>query len=260
MENYICLNLQVPEWEQESWVYYLTEIGCEGFEQQENLLKAYFKEINFHALSIKKVLGNTLYYFEKVENINWNAEWENNFPMVVLEGICEIYASHHTPSFNQPYSMFIQPQMSFGTGHHITTQLMIKLINDWDCSDKSLLDMGAGTGILGIFALIKKAKEVTFIDIEDVAVENIQNNIRLNNLPNQKIIQGDHLSIKEIYDGIFANINRNVLLLHAQTYYEHLKSKGSLFLSGFFNYDAPKIIDIYHSIGFEPVKNIKNNR
>ncbi len=259
MENYICLTIQVPEQEQECLIYTLSEHGAEGFEQMLNQLKAYFQFQNFSEMSLIPILKNYNYQIENIPPYNWNQEWEKNFPMVTIDGICEIYASHHKPTFSQPYSIQIQPQMSFGTGHHHTTQLMIKLLNEWNCKNKILLDMGAGTGILGIFSLLKKAKKVTFIDIEKWAVENIKDNLKLNQLTEQKVICGDHLAIQGKFDAILANIQKNILLLHAETYSKHLKTNGTVFLSGFFDFDEKNILERYSQLGFSFVKRIDEN-
>lgn len=258
MENYISITLFIPEQEQENCIFFLTEHGAEGFEQSNNQLIAYFKENNFHA-SILKNFDENSYYIEKILPMNWNETWESNFPKVEIPGICEIYASHHTPNYSQPYSIYIQPQMSFGTGHHLTTQLMIKLIYESNLENKKILDMGAGTGILGIFAILKKGKEVTFIDIEEWATLNIQENLLLNQLPNQTIICGDHTAISGNFDIIFANINKNILIEHAPYYYKHLVPLGDLFLSGFFDFDEKIILTTYANLGFELVKRKENN-
>ncbi len=259
MENYICLTIQIPENEQDNLVYFLSEKNAEGFEQSSEELKIYFKESEFSIKEIQTFIENYSYQIETIFPTNWNETWESNFPMVTIEGICEIYASHHHPNLNQPYSIHIQPQMSFGTGHHFTTQLMIKLIHEVNLENKIILDMGAGTGILGIFALLKNALKVTFIDIEDWAVENIKENLLLNNLPNQMAICGDHNSIDGIFDVIFANINKNILLQHSSIYYQHLKNQGDLFLSGFFDFDEESILDTYLPLGFSLLKRYESN-
>lgn len=258
MENYISLTLFIPEQQHEDYIFYLIEHGAEGFEQSNNQLIAYFKENDFHSSILKKFDENS-YRIDKILPTNWNETWESNFPKVEISGICEIYASHHTPSYSQPFSIHIQPQMSFGTGHHFTTQLMIRLIHESNLEDKKILDMGAGTGILGIFAILKKAKEVTFIDIENWAVQNIHENLLLNQLPNQTIICGDHTAISENFDIIFANINKNILIEHAPYYYKHLVPLGDLFLSGFFDFDEKIILKTYSNLGFELVKKIEDN-
>jgi len=259
LENYICITVSVNETKQDDLIFKLVAMGAEGFEQETNHIKAYFKQTNFSNENVIMELHGFNFQVSTILPTNWNKEWESNFPMIEIDGICEIYASHHTPKFSQPFSIHIQPQMSFGTGHHATTQLMIKLIHQWNCENKKILDMGAGTGILGIFALKKNAKSVTFIDIEEWAAQNIKENIALNHLPEQEILCGNHNLIKGNFDGIFANINKNILLEHANSYYQHLIKNGHLFLSGFFDFDENSILMVYKKLGFELINRMEEN-
>lgn len=254
MENYICINVQVTDIEQEWLAYELSLLGAEGFEHLPNLLKVYFKKNDYSNLNLNDFLKNYTYQWEELYPENWNQIWENHFPMVVIDGICEIYASHHQPTFKQPYAIYIQPQMSFGTGHHATTQLMIQLMHEWNCDNKKILDIGAGTGILGIFSLLKNASNVTFIDIEEYAIENIKDNLSRNGLPQQIVIHGDHHAIHGYYDAILSNIQKNVLIEHAPKYANHLLTNGDLFLSGFLYSDEKEILESYAQYGFELLK------
>ena len=259
MKNYVCLSINIPENQQDELIALFSNHEPEGFEQNNNELKVYFPESHFNQSEFLPFIQRYSYEIITLCPQNWNETWEKNFPMVTIEGICEIYASHHQPTFSQPYAIFIQPQMSFGTGHHATTQLMIKLIHAWDAQHKQILDMGAGTGILGIFALLKKAHSVTFMDIEPIGIENIKENILRNQLPSQPVFCGDHIAISGEFDAIFANIQKNVLELHASTYYQHLKKNGDLFLSGFFEKDEKNLLNLYLNLGFEFTNRLEEN-
>ena len=171
------------------------------------------------------------YSFALMPNINWNEEWEKNFTPINVENKVLIRAEFHQENPNL-HEIIIQPKMSFGTGHHPTTHLMIQQMLDMDFMDKKVLDMGCGTSVLGIFAKQKDASEVVAIDIDEWSVENSIENAERNNVK-LRISQGtaDNLG-GEDFDIILANINRNILISDIPTYVSVLRDKGKLLLSG----------------------------
>ena len=183
------------------------------------------------------------YSFALMPNINWNEEWEKNFTPINVENKVLIRAEFHQENPNL-HEIIIQPKMSFGTGHHPTTHLMIQQMLDMDFMDKKVLDMGCGTSVLGIFAKQKDASEVVAIDIDEWSVENSIENAERNNVK-LRISQGtaDNLG-GEDFDIILANINRNILISDIPTYVSVLRDKGKLLLSGLCFFDVEDILEV----------------
>ncbi len=240
----------------------LAELGFESFEETNDAVKAYIREECYDAVALLNLAKEypsiiTSIDTKRVEQENWNHAWESNFPMVVIADRCVIYAPFHTNVPDVAYRINILPQMSFGTGHHETTSLMIELMLDMDLESKRILDMGCGTGILAIFASMKKASAVTAIDIDEWAYKNAAENCSRNNVTNVDILQGDSsLLTGKQFDLILANINRNVLMEDIPTYATCLPSGGQLQLSGFYSSDLPDIIAEAYKNGLEPVRHL----
>lgn len=217
----------------------LTEKGFDSFWQNDENLKAYIPSHLFSEnviQSICKDVENMMkieWTVQLFQEQNWNEIWEKNFPYLLINEECLIRAPFHNNVPKAKYEIIIEPKMSFGTGHHATTSLMIELILKLDLENKIILDMGCGTGILAILASLKNSKEVVAIDFDNWAYENSIENIEKNKCLNVKIIKGDASCVPDIkFDAIFANINRNVLLEDMKTYYSHLSENGILILSG----------------------------
>lgn len=169
---------------------------------------------------------------------NWNAKWESEFQPISVGSDCVIRADFHE-SQGKTYELIINPKMSFGTGHHPTTHMMMEFVLEETLSDKTVLDMGCGTGVLGILASKKGAQAIHAIDFDAWCVENTIENAKTNGCKNIRSSQAAFLeSTRPTYDAIFANINRNVLLEQIPSYSQALKVGGSLFLSGFYNSDV----------------------
>lgn len=183
------------------------------------------------------------YTFNEIEQTNWNAEWEKNFNPIVVDNVCAVRAPFHE-EFNTEYDIVIEPKMSFGTGHHETTHMMIQHILKNDFNDKSVLDMGCGTAVLAILAEFKGAKHIDAIDIDNWCYLNSLENVERNACKHISVYEGDaSLLENKSYDIIIANINRNILLKDMATYVSCLNKGGILFLSGFYNDDIPMITD-----------------
>ncbi len=173
---------------------------------------------------------------------NWNEIWESNFEPITIRDQCVIRAPFHGEIAAYRYQILIEPKMSFGTGHHQTTRLMIEHMLEMDFKDRTVLDMGCGTGVLGILAKLKKALKVVAVDIDTWAVENAKENVD-RNIPGQMTVLhgGTETVLNESFDIILANINRNVLLEQIKYYSEILKPTGILLLSGIFTSDIPSV-------------------
>ncbi len=221
------------------------EMGYDSFVEQETGFEAYIPSGDFNEDLLKTmecpIEGITFTYdIENIADQNWNKEWEENyFQPIVIGEKCVIRSSNHQVEHAPEYDIVINPQMSFGTGHHATTSLMVQYILEQDLANKTILDMGCGTAILGILCSMRGAKQVTGIDIDEWAYNNAIENLALNNISNMEIkLGGAGLLVDETYDVIFANINRNILLNDMAAYANVLKSEGLIFFSGFYQEDV----------------------
>ncbi|WP_396174704.1 50S ribosomal protein L11 methyltransferase [Flavobacterium sp.] len=196
---------------------------------------------------------------EQIEQVNWNEEWEKNFEPIDVDGKCHVRAPFH-PKTNAEFDIVIEPKMSFGTGHHETTHMMIQHLLETDVTNLKTLDMGCGTAILAILAEMKGAKPIDAIDIDNWCYLNSIENAQRNNCHEITVYEGDANLLKDKnYDVIIANINRNILLNDMQQYVDSLKKDGILLLSGFYNEDIPFIDASCTEKGLTFVKKFERN-
>ncbi|PHR70044.1 MAG: 50S ribosomal protein L11 methyltransferase [Lutibacter sp.] len=229
----------------------IAELGYKGFEsfvENEDGVTAYIQKKDWNSTLLNDIFILTSeefqisYKIEEIAQTNWNKEWEKNFSPIQVDGLVSIRAPFHENP-NLKYDIVIEPKMSFGTGHHETTHLMVQHLLKLDLQNKKVLDMGCGTGILAIFAEMKGAKPLDAIDIDTWCYENSLENVERNNCKHISVYEGDaSLLINKKYDVIIANINRNILLNDIKTYINCLNDNGVLLLSGFYQEDIP-IID-----------------
>ncbi len=233
-----------------------TEEGVTAYIQKEDWNVAILEEINI--LNSEKF--EIEYTFLEIEQINWNQEWEKNFDLIEVDGKCTVRAPFH-PKKNFEYEIVIEPKMSFGTGHHETTFMMLQFILENDFEGKSVLDMGCGTAVLAILAEMRGASKLDAIDIDEWCFENSLENIQRNDCKNISVFLGDASLLEEKkYDVIIANINRNILLNDMKSYYNSLNENGELYLSGFYNEDLPIITECCNNMGFTFVENKEKNK
>ena len=235
----------------------LSELGFDSFATERTLLKAYIPQMTLadtksetDALLGRYGIADARYV--QIESQNWNALWESNFDEVEIDGRAIVRAPFHAPRPEYgPMEIVIMPQMSFGTGHHATTALMISFLLDASVEGRRMLDMGCGTGVLAIVALRRGAAGADAVDIDDMACENCRDNAAANGVGDRmKVIAGDVRSvIAERYDIIAANINRNILLRDMKAYASMLTPGGSLFLSGFLIEDAAAVTSAAEAAG-----------
>ena len=244
----------------------LGSVGFESFTENENGVIAFIQEADWNESLLNDIqilesdeVGFS-YEVEEIEQVNWNQEWENNFDPIIVENEVSIRAPFHSNP-NLKYDIVIEPKMSFGTGHHETTYLMIKHLMALDLTGKKVLDMGCGTGILAIFAELMGAEQIDAIDIDAWCYENSIENIERNHCQNIKVYEGDASMLKgKAYDVIIANINRNILLNDIGVYAESLNANGELYLSGFYTQDIPQINEVAEKNGLVlSVKYERNN-
>jgi ribosomal protein L11 methyltransferase len=264
---YIGYHFQISPLELGSEIL-IAELGEKAFEsfiETETGISAYVQKDlwNENILDDIQILANPeftiSYSFEEIEQVNWNEEWEKNFEAIEVDGKCHVRAPFHEKT-NAEYDIIIEPKMSFGTGHHETTHMMIQHILETDCTNKKTLDMGCGTAILAILAEMKGAQPIDAIDIDNWCYLNSIENAERNNCKHISVYEGDaDLLVGKRYDIIIANINRNILLNDMQTYVDCLNENGLLFLSGFYTEDIPVISESCVSKGLTYVKQFERN-
>lgn len=228
----------------------LVAIGYDSFQELDSGIDAYVEQDAFSESRLKEIIQkysseeSITYSFGLLEDKNWNEEWEKNFQPVIIGEKCIVRASFHSPDKNYLYDIVINPKMSFGTGHHETTSMMISHQLELNHQGKTVMDAGSGTGILAILASKLGASVIDAFDIEDWAFENLKENTTLNNCLNVFVGKGTIATVslrEKTYDIILANINRNVLLEEMANYSSRLKQKGTLVLSGFYVEDIPLV-------------------
>ncbi|SEB77559.1 [LSU ribosomal protein L11P]-lysine N-methyltransferase [Tenacibaculum sp. MAR_2009_124] len=243
----------------------LGSIGFESFVENETGVVAYIQNNDWNENMLDDIFVlnskefDIEYSHKEIEQTNWNAEWEKNFKPIRVENKVSVRAPFHENP-NLEFDIVIEPKMSFGTGHHETTYMMLQHLLDLDVSDKKVLDMGCGTGILAIFVEMKGAKPIDAIDIDTWCYTNSLENVERNNCNNISVFEGDSLLLKDRkYDLIIANINRNILLNDMAVYTDCLKENGTLLLSGFYQEDISIIDDEVKKHKLLLIKTIERN-
>lgn len=243
----------------------LSEIGFESFVESDKGLTAYISEAVFDLNRLKDlyVLNSDEFQIEwqskSVKQQNWNAEWEKSFNPIIVDDKCVVRAPFHK-KIKSEYDIVIEPKMSFGTGHHETTHMMLSHILENDFKDKKVLDMGCGTGVLAILAEMCGAINIDAIDIDNWCYLNTKENVERNACHNINAFEGDSTLLKEKkYDIILANINRNILLKDLPIYASCLKNKGQLFLSGFYLEDLNMISKKCEGFNLQFEKKLQKN-
>ena len=225
----------------------LGNVGFESFVENENGVTAYIQKENWNDALFEGIfiLNSDEFLIDytqhEVAQTNWNAKWEKNFEAIEVDETVSIRAPFHENP-NLKYDIVIEPKMSFGTGHHETTHMMVQHLLQLELENKKVLDMGCGTGILAIFAEMRGAKPTDAIDIDNWCYLNSIENVERNNCEHISVFEGDStLLTDKKYDVIIANINRNILLMDMEIYTNCLNENGVLLLSGFYNEDIPMI-------------------
>lgn len=236
MGNYIKIEIKINSAAQsEILIAELSEINFDAFEENENILSAFIKEENFIQDEFDKIIlrRNISYKKEIIEENNWNAKWESEFDPIIIEDFVAVRAGFHKPIKNVNHEIIITPKMSFGTGHHATTYLVLQQMEHIDFKNKTVLDFGTGTGVLAILAKMLGAKNVTAIDYDEWSIANAKENFAANNCSEINLLKKDSLSGLEMYDIILANINLNVITSNIRSLKNISHSSTQLLLSGF---------------------------
>ena len=240
-------------------------LGFESFVENDDGITAYipeeeYEEDIFAGVHILQSEDFKISYEQKeIERVNWNEEWEKNFTPILVDDICSVRAPFHEKPDTE-FDIVIEPKMSFGTGHHATTHMMIQHIlkNDWE--GKSVLDMGSGTGVLAILTAMKGAKTIDAIDIDNWCYVNTLENIGRNDCEHINVEEGgaELLEGRE-YDIIIANINLNILLRDLPIYEKCLKKEGEIYFSGFYENDLPEMQNACKDLGLRYIEHFERN-
>lgn len=243
--RYSSVTFQVPaieDWQKDLLIDALGGIGYDTFEDIDGGFSAYIPTANLDVQALETVLlyeadgFDVQYTIQDMEDKNWNALWELNFSPIVVDDRCYVRASFHEPKPGMEYEIVINPKMSFGTGHHETTSMMLSYILENSFEGKTVLDMGCGTGILAILAAKRGASSILAVDYDDVCVASVAENKVLNDTPQiQSALGSKEAIVGHSFDVVLANINRNILVDQLAQYRLCLPADGLLFVSGFYD-------------------------
>jgi ribosomal protein L11 methyltransferase len=261
MKDYIEITFQKGTADNDLLLAALTVMGYEGFEEDDDVLKAYISEVEFEKEKLLEIATkfNVKFTQQIIHAQNWNAQWESGFEPVIIDDFVSVRAHFHKQIAGVEHDIIITPKMSFGTGHHATTFLMLSAMRKIEFVNKRVLDFGTGTGLLAILAEKLGAREVDAIDVDDWSIENANENVANNNCTRINLHLSDNPGTNLNYDVILANINRNVLLDNMSKFSQMLSAKGILLLSGLLIEDEEVIVTAARHVGmnlFE--KNTKN--
>tara|TARA_B100000767_G_C19775457_1_gene542298 strand:+ start:3686 stop:4522 length:837 start_codon:yes stop_codon:yes gene_type:complete len=241
----------------------LAHVGFESFVELDDGLEAYIPKMDWKndllddISFIKKSEYDIQYCQQTIAPKNWNEVWESDFKPIIIDNRCAVRATFHEP-IATPYELIITPKMSFGTGHHQTTYMLLQHLLDIDLEGASVLDMGCGTGVLAVLSEKKGGAPIDAIDIEPWCYENTKENALLNNCKSIRAYQGDSsLLVDKKYDVIIANINKNVLIKDISVYSLSLNIGGTLLLSGFYTSDLEDIENSCERVQLEYVSHLK---
>jgi ribosomal protein L11 methyltransferase len=245
----------------ETMIAALSEIGFDGFLEEDNTLKAYIVSSNFDESELNNLLSNNnlTYSLSIIEEQNWNAVWESNFSPVIVDDFVGIRAFFHETIEHVDHELIITPKMSFGTGHHATTFSVIQLMKELAFKGKTVFDFGTGTGILAILAEKLGATSILAVDNDQWCIDNSKENISINNCNNIEIQLVDSIDKEWKFDIVIANINRHIIEANLTSIYRSLNNNGDLILSGLLNTDEKAIIDQSIHLGFIHQKTIEKN-
>lgn len=242
--KHVQISIEANEEQQEILISELAELDAIGFEQTTSHLLTYFEENNFKSHEITKLLEDYTFHFTTLPKQNWNAVWESNFEPVIVDDFCAIRAEFHKPVKDLQHEIIITPKMSFGTGHHATTYMMLQQMRNINFINKKVFDFGTGTGILAILAAKLGAASVTAIDNDEWSIENAKENFEKNKIYSINLYQSSIVP-ESNFDIILANINRSVLEQYSSTLVNLLSPKGILLVSGLLKEDEKFIVELF---------------
>jgi ribosomal protein L11 methyltransferase len=255
--NHIQVSIEASEEEQEILISELSDLEAIGFEQTATHLLAYFEEYNFHSYEINRLIENRTFHITTLPKQNWNLVWENNFQPVIVDDFCAIRADFHQQIKNVEHEIVITPKMSFGTGHHATTYMMIEQMRHIDFVNKNVFDFGTGTGILAILGSRLGAASITAIDNDEWSIRNAEENFQKNNIHSVNLYVSSVIPENK-FDIVLANINRNVLEQYSSALVNILSAKGILLVSGILEEDEKFIVDVFKNLRVANIQQKQN--
>ena len=266
MQNYVEVTIECNQEVSEMIGAELLESGYESIIEQEKGILTYILETEWNEQELLEIIRKyaidmAAVHSKTVPNQNWNALWESSYEPISIDKKIRVRAPFHEADATFNYELIIQPKNTFGTGHHETTQLMLQFMMEENFQRKSIFDFGCGTGILGLMALKLGAIQVIGNDIDAWCTDNINENMQLNQLEAFEFRQGDLSVIKtdERFDGILANINKNILMANFEELSIHLKAGGFLLISGFYEEDIIDLKIAAAKYGFSMVNSMGQN-
>lgn len=235
----------------------LAEIGFYAFEESEESLVGYIIKADYNEADFMSSLPEkTGFIVEELADRNWNQLWEADFKPVVVDDFVGIRAGFHPGLSGVLHEIVITPKMSFGTGHHATTEMMVRLMRGVDFRGKKVVDFGTGTGVLSILAAMRGASSVYAVDNDEWSIDNAVENIKNNNCKTIEVHLAADLAKAPASDIILANINLNVLLAHASEIGDKLLPSGIIILSGVLETDEEKLVSSFENEGFSTIRKI----
>lgn len=253
MSQYIQIEFQpVQKGQSDLIIAALALIGFEGFEEGDNYLKAFIPAIELNEADLNEVASRYQISFSKtvIEETNWNAVWESNFQPVIVDDFVCIRADFHAPVSGVEQEIVITPKMSFGTGHHATTFMMIQQMREIDFKNKTVFDFGTGTGVLAILAEKLGAAKVYAVDNDEWSILNTHENLARNKAERIKVEKIEVLKKMQQFDVVLANINRNVILDNFKTIKTMLLPAGTVLFSGLLEEDEQIITERASGLSF----------
>lgn len=262
------ISIPVDHTEKDLLIYELDQLGFTGFVEKEDGLLAYIEQADYNVKSFREVInsfskpGIESITFKTIENQNWNSIWEASFQPQVIADKVLVKAPFHEVLTAYPYEVWIEPQMAFGTGHHATTSLMVKLQLKLDFKDKLVFDFGTGTGLLAIMAEKMGAKAIYANDIQAEAIRNCRLNLQHNDSKKITLSDQDFPDFPpfEAYDVILANITRNTIISRISDLYRFTKEQGFLVVSGFLKEDEDVVKNAINENGFNTIEILKQEK
>lgn len=259
MANHTQISIEATEEQQDILISQLEDLGATGYEQTDTHLLAYFDEDAFPSYEVNALLQNFTFQLTTLPQQNWNAVWESNFEPVIVEDFCAVRAHFHEPIIHVTHEILITPKMSFGTGHHATTYMMMQQMQDLDFINKEVFDFGTGTGILSILAEKLGAAKILAIDNDEWSIENTAENIEKNNCRKITATFSSNIPSDKAFDIILANINRNVILQYFSQLKQVVKENGYILFSGLLREDKAIIEKTAREYGLQLVKYKERN-
>ncbi|MFP5041911.1 50S ribosomal protein L11 methyltransferase [Parasediminibacterium sp. JCM 36343] len=239
----------------------LSEIGFDGFEEVEDGLKAFATESSFDEIELQLITNRhgVAYTKAAIPEQNWNALWESNFEPITVDDFVGVRAGFHDTIPGVEHEIVITPKMSFGTGHHATTFMMMQLMHGIDFKNQSVFDFGSGTGILAILAEKLGANNILAVDYDDWCIENATENVLANNCSAITILKADNANLGRAFDIVLANINKNIILDNMEALAKSAVRNGKILLSGLLETDEADILAAAALQGWSHLQTVKKN-